>query len=132
MQLIAAAVLQDDEWVQSFLAQSREILKRAHDKVAVALTALQLPFQKASAGLFIYVDMVELLPEYSWEGEEALTEVLFNEGGIVLTPGRAQFSSTPGSFRICTVWNSEEAMDVAVERIKKVVSRVRERGWVQV
>mmetsp|Transcript_40708 Transcript_40708/g.95154 ORF Transcript_40708/g.95154 Transcript_40708/m.95154 type:complete len:88 (-) Transcript_40708:4-267(-) len=56
----------DDEWVASYVEHGRTVLKNAYNKIASGLTAVRLPVQEASGGMFVWTDMVELLPEWSW------------------------------------------------------------------
>ena len=113
------------------MEHGRSVLKNAYDKVAVGLKELGLPVHEASGGIFVWTDMAELLPEWSWDGEDALVNLFFEEG-MAVTPGRAQHSATPGSIRIITAWHTPEGMDVVMERIAKLVASIRLRGWVEV
>jgi len=80
--------------------------------------------------MFLWVDFSSLLPELSWEGEEAITQVLYDDAGIVLTPGAAQHAYSPGQYRLCFAWNDIEVLKMAMDRLGVVVDNIRERGWV--
>ncbi|GMI18019.1 hypothetical protein TrLO_g14552 [Triparma laevis f. longispina] len=130
MQLACAEVLGDEKWVDEYLEESNLRLRRAYEVVTGGLRGLGIPYTEAKAGMFVWLDLSSLLPEKSWEGEDALTSLIFEEGGIVLTPGQSQKTSTPGFYRLCFAYNTMESLKVALARLEYVVGVVRERGWV--
>ena len=82
-----------------------QLLSDCYDIVTCALSDMDVPFSPAVGGMFVYCNMSSLLPELTWEGEEALASLIFDQAGIVLTPGQAQRDAEPGRFRICMAWN---------------------------
>ncbi|GMH78381.1 hypothetical protein TL16_g07779 [Triparma laevis f. inornata] len=130
MQLACAEVLGDEKWVDEYLEESNLRLRRAYEVVTGGLRGLGIPYTEAKAGMFVWLDLSSLLPEKSWEGEDALTSLIFEEGGIVLTPGQSQKTSIPGFYRLCFAYNTMESLKVALARLEYVVGVVRERGWV--
>jgi 1-aminocyclopropane-1-carboxylate synthase len=130
MQLCLADVLSDVAFVDSYLAASRAALSKCYNITTTALSRMNIPFTPAVAGMFLWIDLRGLLPEDSWEGEEAVTTLLFDEGGLVLTPGGAQRANAPGFYRLCFAWNTVDVLNMAMERIDVVVKTIRARGWV--
>jgi len=130
MQLMIADVLSDEKWVDKYLDYSNAQLRKCYEIVATTLDEIDVPYVKASAGMFVWADFSSLLPEESWEGEEGFTSVCYEEGGIVMTPGQAQRADRPGWFRICFGWNSVDVLEVGMERLVGVCMGIRGRGWV--
>lgn len=48
---------------------------------------------------------------------------------IVLTPGESQRDTTPGMFRICYAWVSPEVLEIAMERLSRLVVKIRRMDW---
>ena len=48
---------------------------------------------------------------------------------VVLTPGQSQFEKTPGMYRICFAWVAPEVLRVAMERLSKLVAKIRRMDW---
>ncbi|GMI13729.1 hypothetical protein TrVE_jg4972 [Triparma verrucosa] len=125
-----AEILEDEKWVDEYLDESVNQLKEGCEIVEGYLRKLGLEYVEAEGGMFVWANFGCLLPEDSWEGEEAFTVLMFEEGGVVLTPGQSQGASSPGWYRICYAWNPIPVLEVAMERLSYVVEVVRERGWV--
>ncbi len=58
-----------------------------------------------------------------WAAETALSEHLFKEHRVLLTPGRACCSSLAGFFRICITWMDEAGTLEGVRRIAQVYNQ---------
>ena len=96
---------------------------------AKTLTSLSVPFTPACSGVFVYADFSKFLPDDSWEGEEALVQMFFNEG-VVMTPGKSQQAAKPGFFRICYAWVDVVVLEIAMGRIRTVADNLNLNGWV--
>jgi len=128
IQYLASEILTDDVFVDQFLEQSRTRLVNSYRICTEKLEEMVLPFIPAEAGMFIYVDFSSLLPQKTFEWERKLSELLF-EVGVVLTPGESQHETTAGMFRICYAWGEPEILEIAMERLSKLVAKVRRMEW---
>ena len=98
----ATRLLSQTEVLQNYVATYRERLTRAYDRAAGALSDLQIPFQPANAGLFIFIDLSMWVlyfsgDQYNPRGpspELQLCEYLVKQG-VFLNPG--QVSKCDGS-----------------------------------
>lgn len=90
--------------MDSFLADSRAALRAGYEASARALTAAGVPFTPASAGMFVWLDLRQLLPQEqaAFADERNLWQAMIDTEGVrlVLTPGEACCCSEPGFFRL--------------------------------
>ena len=129
MQAVVAQLLDDEKYVDDMLDRSRYLLKSSYDTVVTTLNELEIPYVKAQACIFIYVDFSSLLPEPTFEGETKFETLMVDNARIVLTPGHSQRETKPGMFRICYAWVSPDVLEVAMTRLKRVVKDVKTFGW---
>ena len=132
MQMVLTDLLTDDKFIDSFLNESRKLLKRSYDTFVENLKAMEIPFVQAEAGIFIYCDFSAFLPEPTFENEKILSDYLNRYARIVLTPGACQRENKAGMFRICYAWVSHEVLCIAFERMKKLLMKINEDGFVSV
>lgn len=120
-----AAVLEDVEWCKEYLAASHESLKRSYDTLWRALGAAGIPSTPASAGLFAWIDLRELLDEPTAEAEAALQKRLFDECRLLLTPGLSCHAAEPGHFRCCFAWMPPASLEAGIRRLGDFVAKRR-------
>lgn len=120
-----AAVLEDVAWCKGYLAASHESLKRSYDTLWRALRAADIPSTPASAGLFAWIDLRELLDEPTAEAEAALQMRLFDECRLLLTPGLSCHAAEPGHFRCCFAWMSPASLEAGIRRLGAFVAKRR-------
>jgi 1-aminocyclopropane-1-carboxylate synthase len=129
IQYLMAELLTDDMFVSRFLDESRARIVESYRICTTKLEEMVVPYVCAEAGLFIYVDFSSLLPEKTWDGERRLSDLIFQHARIVLTPGESQRDPSPGMFRICYTWVSPEVLETAMERLSKLVGKIRRMDW---
>ncbi len=129
IQYMVAELLTDDVFVTNFLEQARERIVHSYRICTAKLDEMVLPYVPAEAGLFVYVDFSSLLPEQTSEWEETLSDLIFEQARIVLTPGTNQRDPKPGMFRICYTWVSPDVLSTAMERLSKLVAKLRRLDW---
>ena len=127
-QYLVAELLTDDIYVDYFLTESCRRLKDSYDRCILKLNEMVIPYIPAMAGMFVYADFSALLPEKTFEWEQILTNIFTIHARIVLTPGESQCDSNPGMFRICYAWVTPDILDIAMERLSRLVSRLRRMG----
>lgn len=129
IQYLVSELLTDDQWSDNFLDASRYRIRQSYQICTNKLQEMVLPFVPASAGLFVYVDFSSLLPEKTFACEEQLCRLMLDHARIVLTPGQSQRETTPGMFRICYTWVSPEVLEIAMERLSRLVAKLRRMDW---
>jgi aspartate/methionine/tyrosine aminotransferase len=129
IQYIVSELLTDDQFVDRFLDESRERIKVNYNICVSKLEEMVLPFVPAEAGLFVYVDFSSLLPEKTFAMEGRLSDIMFKYAHLVLTPGESQRETRPGMFRICYAWIQPEVLEIAMERLSRLVAKIRRMDW---
>lgn len=129
MQMITAELLTDDIFVDNFLDAARERLRHSFTLCVKKLEEMVLPYVHAEAGLYIYVNFSALIPTKDFKGEAELHELFTNYARVVLTPGESQRDNRPGHFRICYAWVAPEVLGVAMERLSRLVAKIRKMDW---
>eukprot|EP00934_Nitzschia_sp_Nitz4_P005139 Nitzschia sp. Nitz4//scaffold38_size140716//92269//93917//NITZ4_003153-RA/size140716-augustus-gene-0.124-mRNA-1//1//CDS//3329550096//5129//frame0 len=129
IQMVVSELLTDDPFVDSYLEASRLRLKQSYEICVEKLEEMVLPFLPAEAGMFVYVDFSSLLPEKTMEWEAKLSRLFVDYGRLILTPGESQKEYIPGMFRICYAWVSPAVLRIGMERLSKLVAKVRRLDW---
>lgn len=129
IQYVCAELLTDEPFVDRFLEQSRLRTLQAYELCTSKLEEMVVPYIPAEAGMFVYADFSNLLPEKTFEWEAKLGQLIFEYARIVLTPGQSQRDHRPGMFRICYAWVHPEILDIAMERLSRLVAKVRRMDW---
>mmetsp|Transcript_31210 Transcript_31210/g.37141 ORF Transcript_31210/g.37141 Transcript_31210/m.37141 type:complete len:244 (-) Transcript_31210:5-736(-) len=141
MQRIVSEVLTDDEFLDAFLEDGRKGLALSHGICTGKLEQMVIPYVSGSnAGLFVYANFSSVLPPCGsdgygggkggvskFEGERRFAKMVWEVAGVVLTPGESMRDSRPGWFRICYAWVTPEVLELAMERISRLVLQVRWR-----
>lgn len=129
MQMIVQDIFTDDKFIKSFLETSRQRTRYNYELCVARLDQMGIPYIPTKAGIFVYADFSSLLPEMSPEGEEQFTTLLLDGARILMTPGQAQLDQKLGMFRICYAYVPAETLDIFMERLDKLVVKIRRCGW---
>ncbi|KAJ5496868.1 1-aminocyclopropane-1-carboxylate synthase 6 [Penicillium fimorum] len=121
---IATAVLEDREFVETFLPKSRQLLCSHRDLAVRALEEAGIPFAQGSvAGFFLWIDLSKCLDDEivtgqgEWAAELDLSRRL-QQTGVVMSSGHAYHNEVAGWFRVI--------FSVEVEMLKVGLSRITE------
>lgn len=129
IQYLVSELLTDDQFSDYFLDESRNRICQSYQICVDKLQEMVLPFVPAEAGIFVYVDLSSLLPEKTFAAEERLSKLMLEHARIVLTPGESQRDTNPGMYRICYTWVSPEVLEIAMERMSRLVAKLRRMDW---
>lgn len=129
MQMIVSEILTDDHFIYSFLENSRERIRDSYMLCTARLDEMVIPYIPAKAGIFVYADFSSLLPEQTAEGEARFSSLLLDAARIIMTPGSAQHDKKPGMFRICYCFVNPEVLEMAMQRLDRIVGKIRRRHW---
>ncbi len=121
-QHVLGEMIADERWVNTYLAEMQEGLRRACASVTAALDDAGIDYMPPEGGYFLLCDLREHLDEPTWEAEERLWRRLLEEANVNITPGAACRNSEPGFMRICFAAASTEAAVEAVRRLGKVLT----------
>lgn len=129
MQMIVQEILTDDHFIYGFLENSRHRIRYSYEMCIRKLDEMVIPYVPATAGIFVYADFSSLLPERTPEGEARFSTLLLDAARIIMTPGQAQHDRKPGMFRICYAFVTPEVLEMAMERLDKIVGKIRRWHW---
>ncbi|XP_057521334.1 1-aminocyclopropane-1-carboxylate synthase-like [Amaranthus tricolor] len=118
-QNLIASMLSDDEFVDKFLTESSKRLEIRHNLFTWGLNQVGIQCLKSNAGLFVWMDLRQLIEENpTEEGELTLWRVIINEVKINVSPGCSFHCKEAGWFRVCIANMDDETMQVALKRIR--------------
>jgi aspartate/methionine/tyrosine aminotransferase len=134
-QLLVERMLSTDEgdpkisWYKQFLAKNHERIQTRSMAWQDCLDELEIPYLKATAGLFVWMDFSEFLPSEGTadERERALYLELLMGHGLLFTPGRSMKNELPGFFRCVFTAASDEESDLGIVRLRDYVRTKRAR-----
>lgn len=114
-------------WTQGFLDENQRRIRERKDAWQSCLEELGIPYLKATAGLFCWMDFSEFLPEEGTpaERERALYLDLLQEYGLLFTPGDSMKNELPGFFRCVFTAASDHEFELGMERLRKYVHEKR-------
>lgn len=129
IQMVVSELLTDDAFVDFYLDECRKRLLKSYCICTQKLEECVLPFVAAAAGQFVYADFSSLLPEKTMEWEHRLSCLLIDHARLILTPGNSQRERRPGMFRICYAWVSPSTLEIGMERLGRLVAKIRRMDW---
>ncbi|KAM0903475.1 hypothetical protein ACQ4PT_018684 [Festuca glaucescens] len=116
-QRMLAAMLADTAFAARYIRTNRDRLRERHDHVVAGLARAGVGCMRSNAGLFVWMDMRELLDEATVDGELRLWHRVMTESKLNVSPGSSCHCSEPGWFRVCFANISLEMLDVALRRM---------------
>lgn len=126
IQMVVADLLMDDDFIDTFLEESRLALVNSYRLCTTKLEEMVVPYIPSDAGIYVYADFSSLLPQPpTVEGEDRLTTFIQDYARIVMTPGSSQRDRKPGMFRICYAWVPPDILEVAMERLSRLIMKLR-------
>jgi aspartate/methionine/tyrosine aminotransferase len=120
-----AALLNDEKYLDWYLATNRSRLTRTYDYVTTFFRSHQIPYVPGNAGHFFLIDLRAFLRPSSGtvaaqrDAEAALSSHLV-ANGVFVAPGAQYHHPTPGFFRF-TFSLEPKALRVGLERIEKAL-----------
>lgn len=114
-------------WTKRFQTRNHERLLARGDQWQAVLDEVGIPYLNGTAGLFVWMDFSEFLPETGTydERERSLYLELLTEHGLLFTPGRSMKNERPGFFRCVFTAASDEEFELGMERLRNYVAAKR-------
>lgn len=116
-QHVLAAMLEDQHWVEAYLAEMRRRLAGSATETSRALDDAGIEHLHPTAGFFVLCDLRQALDEQDWDAEQRLWSRVLQATGVNLTPGEACRSPVPGFFRLCYAATSRDRVAAAVRAV---------------
>ncbi|KAL1211183.1 1-aminocyclopropane-1-carboxylate synthase-like protein 1 [Cardamine amara subsp. amara] len=120
-QSFLAAMLSDQRFVDSFLVEVSKRVAKRHRMFTEGLKEMGISCLRSNAGLFVLMDLRQMLKDQTFESEMALWRVIINKVKINVSPGSSFHCSEPGWFRVCFANMDEDTLRIGLERIKDFV-----------
>jgi aspartate/methionine/tyrosine aminotransferase len=124
-QHLLGTLLDDETWLDRYLAEMPRRLGAAYDAVTTALRDSDIPFLPSQAGFFLLLDMRQWLPSPDWEGERRLWRRILNAANVNVTPGEACRIAEPGFMRLCFAGLPVDGAVAAIARLGNVLGAFR-------
>ncbi|CAK7347370.1 unnamed protein product [Dovyalis caffra] len=122
-QHLLSNMLSDTKFTSNYTKKNQKRLRKRKEMLVSGLQSAGIKCLESNAGLFCWVDMRHLLSSQTFEAEKELWKKILFEVGLNISPGSSCHCLEPGWFRICFANISEEALHVAMKRIKKFVDK---------
>lgn len=126
-QWVVQEVLSDNKFIKQYIKTNRTNLTQSYLAVINTLDKLKIPYVPARGSLFVWLDMSEFLRSNTEMAEQELWKSLYNQQGVLLTPGTGFGHSKRGQFRLVHSFLHANALKEAMKRIKKFVLHNREK-----
>ncbi|AEE82992.1 1-aminocyclopropane-1-carboxylate synthase 6 [Arabidopsis thaliana] len=125
-QHLIAKMLSDEEFVDEFIRESKLRLAARHAEITTGLDGLGIGWLKAKAGLFLWMDLRNLLKTATFDSETELWRVIVHQVKLNVSPGGSFHCHEPGWFRVCFANMDHKTMETALERIRVFTSQLEE------
>lgn len=125
-QWLIQEVVSDKKFIKQYIKENQRRLTNSYKIVTQTLDKINIPYVNSRGSLFVWLDMSELLSDSSEEVEYNLWRSLYDDYGVLLTPGTGFGHSKRGQFRLVHSFLQEKQLTKAMKQIKKFVLARRE------
>ena len=124
-QWLLSRLLIEDDFLRGYITRNRARLTSSYALAARALRAMRVPYVPSRGSLFLWVDLSEFLDEETVDGEMRLWREIFDEVGVLLTPGVGFGHSKHGQFRVVYPCVPPDELVEAMSRLERFVASRR-------
>lgn len=117
-------MLEDGQWVDSYLKESRKRLASAYKQFTSVLQEYNIPYLDSEAGFFVCIDLRSWMADISEEAERELWMEMC-AAKVLCIPATQMLSKSYGWFRCCFAASEEKVARVGLGRLGKML---KERG----
>lgn len=117
-QWIMEEVLKDDVFVDSYIKENQKLLTESYVVVVKSLRKLDIPYVPSRGSLFIWADFSKYLNDNTQEAENVFWMKIYENTGILLTPGEGFGHTKHGQFRVVYPSVSVDDLAVALGRLE--------------
>ena len=117
-------VLEDEQFMQSYLDEQQQMLTGSYIVAINTLKKLGIPYVPSYGSLFIWADFSKFLAEETTVAETFFWEQLYLHTGVLLTPGTGFGHSKKGMYRIVYTCFDGAALQVAMDRLTKYLGKL--------
>jgi len=120
-QWLMSEILSDQEFVDNFITENQKRLTENYVTVIKTLKKLGIPYVPAKGSLFVWLDMSSMLKSQSANAEHQLWQKLYDETGILLTPGTGFGHTKFGQFRLVHPFVEKKVLEEAMSKFEGFV-----------
>lgn len=117
VQHVVKSLFDDVEFMDEYVLTNQ---KKLHSNLSLLLNLLdkhKIDYITPKGGLFVWCDLHRYLQEDSQEGEMRLWKQIFDEAGLLITPGKGFNHKGYGKFRIVFAAATDEELHEAIDRL---------------
>ncbi len=116
-QWIVGQMLKDSEFVDDYIEKNKSLLIRSYKSVIKSLKSIGVNYIPSRGSLFVWADFSKFLQENSEKGQEKLWLDIYENTGVLLTPGTGFQHKKKGMFRIVFTAVPFTHLEVAMEKL---------------
>ena len=124
-QWLLSRLLTEDEFLRGYIERNQKRLTASYALAARAFREMGVPYVPSRGSLFLWVDLSEFLGEASEEAEMRLWREVFDDAGVLLTPGVGFGHSKHGQYRVVYPCVQPDELAEAMGRLARFVDSRR-------
>lgn len=113
----------NDKWLEDYFEKNRIRLAGAYKRVTGILESMDIPYMKAEAGFFVWVDLRKWMNGNTAEAEMELWKRILDTK-VLLTPSSQSFARRFGYFRVCFAAVEPDALELGWKRMATVLNSI--------
>lgn len=122
-QWMIGKLLSDNVFLKDYLPDNIKRLTKSYKLTITGLKELKIPYVPIRGSFFVWADFSKYIAEQSEEAEDRLWLDIYENTGIVLTPGKGFQHQKKGLFRIVFTAVPYDHLQVAMERLKSYLRK---------
>lgn len=124
-QWVFAKMFKKDAFLKDYIIANQKNLTASYTTVVKTLKEMKVPYVPSRGSLFCWLDLSSFLKENTAAAEERFWLKLYEEKGILLTPGHGFGHSKHGQFRLVHSYLKPDALQEAMKRLKEISNLTR-------
>ena len=116
-QWLVGAMLKNTDFIEEYILENKKRLTQSYKLMVTTLRKHDIPYVPSRGGFFLWMDLSKYLYEDSDHGEKQLWLDLYENTGVLLTPGIGFQHQKKGLFRIVYTAISFAHLEIAMDRM---------------
>ncbi len=114
-------VLNDHAFIEKYIKTNQRLLTENYLVIVNCLRKLNIPYAPAQGSLFVWLDLSEFLENNTQSHETEFWDKLYQQTGVLLTPGNGFGHTKHGQFRLVHTCFEKEGLEIAMDRFEKFI-----------
>ncbi|MDP6921882.1 MAG: aminotransferase class I/II-fold pyridoxal phosphate-dependent enzyme [Lutibacter sp.] len=116
-QWLVGKLFEDSAFIKAYIEENQQQISRSYGVVIKGLEQVGIPYIPSKGSLFVWADFSQFLSKTSQQGEEDLWIRIFEQTGVLLTPGSGFGHRKKGLFRLVHTAVPISHLETAMERL---------------